>query len=38
MSSRTHEIWDVRFINQIFNSMADGVFTMDGEGRNYFSG
>ena len=33
MSNQTHEIWDVRFINQIFNSMADGVFTMDGEGR-----
>jgi PAS domain S-box-containing protein len=33
MGSHTHEIWNVQFINQIFNSMADGVFTMDSEGR-----
>ena len=33
MTGETHEIWNVRFINQIFNSMADGVFTMDREGR-----
>ncbi|MBW2133355.1 MAG: PAS domain-containing protein [Deltaproteobacteria bacterium] len=33
MDSQTHEILNIRFINQIFNSMADGVFTLDSEGR-----
>ena len=33
MSKKTHEIWNIRFANQIIDSMADGVFTMDGEGR-----
>ncbi|MGD9368944.1 MAG: PAS domain S-box protein, partial [Desulfobacteraceae bacterium] len=30
---KTHEIWNVRFINRIIDSMADGVFTMDAQGR-----
>ena len=33
MSGKTHELWNVRFINRIIDSMADGVFTMDAEGR-----
>jgi two-component system response regulator HydG len=33
MPKKTHEIWNIRFANQIIDSMADGVFTMDGEGR-----
>jgi PAS domain S-box-containing protein len=33
MSRKTHEIWNSRFVNQIIDSMADGVFTMDAEGR-----
>jgi len=33
MENKTHEIWNVRFINRIIESMADGVFTMDSEGR-----
>jgi len=33
MDEKTHEIWNVRFINRIIDSMADGVFTMDAEGR-----
>jgi PAS domain S-box-containing protein len=33
MAEKTHEIWDFRFVNQIISSMADGVFTMDTEGR-----
>ena len=33
MEGKTHEIWNVRFINRIINSMADGVFTMDSKGR-----
>lgn len=28
MGDKTHEIWNVRFINRIIDSMADGVFTM----------
>jgi PAS domain S-box-containing protein len=32
MTNKTHEIWNIRFINQIIDSMADGVFTMDAEG------
>ena len=31
--SKTHEIWNIRFINKIIDAMADGVFTMDAEGR-----
>ena len=30
---KTHELWNVRFINRIIDSMADGVFTMDAKGR-----
>jgi PAS domain S-box-containing protein len=33
MAGKTHEIWNVQFINRIIDSMADGVFTMDAEGR-----
>ena len=33
MTKKTHEIWNFRFVNQIIDSMADGVFTMDAEGR-----
>ena len=33
MSEKIHELWNVRFINRIIDSMADGVFTMDPEGR-----
>lgn len=33
MSEKIHELWNVRFINRIIDSMADGVFTMDAEGR-----
>ena len=33
MSEKIHEIWNVRFINRIIDSMADGVFTMDAKGR-----
>ncbi|HHP7234897.1 MAG TPA: sigma-54 interaction domain-containing protein [Desulfobacterales bacterium] len=33
MSKKTHAIWNIRFVNQIIDSMADGVFTMDPEGR-----
>ncbi|MGD8836770.1 MAG: PAS domain-containing protein, partial [Desulfobacteraceae bacterium] len=32
MDEKTHEIWNVRFINRIIDSMADGVFTMDAQG------
>jgi len=32
MQNQTHEIWNLRFLNQIMNSMADGVFTMDDKG------
>lgn len=32
MSSKTHEIWNHRFISRIIDSMADGVFTMDNKG------
>ncbi len=31
--SKTHELWNVKLINKIIDSMADGVFTMDAEGR-----
>ncbi|BBO76810.1 hypothetical protein DSCW_42270 [Desulfosarcina widdelii] len=33
MGDKIHEIWNVRFVNRIIDSMADGVFTMDAEGR-----
>ena len=33
MDEKIHEIWNVRFISRIIDSMADGVFTMDAEGR-----
>jgi two-component system, NtrC family, response regulator HydG len=33
MGTKTHEIWNARFFNMIINSMADGVFTMDAQGR-----
>ena len=33
MQDKTHEIWNFRFVNQIIDSMADGVFTMDAYGR-----
>jgi PAS domain S-box-containing protein len=33
MTKKTHAIWNIRFVNQIIDSMADGVFTMDPEGR-----
>ena len=33
MQDKTHEIWNFRFVNQIINSMADGVFTLDANGR-----
>ncbi len=33
MLKKTHEIWNFRFVNQIIDSMADGVFTMDAAGR-----
>ncbi|MFZ1957127.1 MAG: sigma 54-interacting transcriptional regulator [Desulfobacterales bacterium] len=33
MTKKTHEIWNFRFVNQIIDSMADGVFTMDASGR-----
>ncbi len=29
----THAVWNVRFLNQIMDSMAEGVFTMDTQGR-----
>ena len=33
MDDKIHEIWNVRFVNRIIDSMADGVFTMDTQGR-----
>ncbi len=33
MTHKTHDIWNARFINRIIDSMADGVFTMDDQGR-----
>ena len=33
MNDKIHEIWNVRFVNRIIDSMADGVFTMDVAGR-----
>ena len=33
MREKTHELWNSRFLNQIINSMAEGVFTLDTKGR-----
>jgi PAS domain S-box-containing protein len=33
MTDRTHELWDIRFANSIIDAMAEGVFTMDADGR-----
>lgn len=33
MRRQTHEIWNLKFLNQILNSMSDGVFTMDMRGK-----
>jgi len=33
MTSKSHDIWDRRFLTQIIDSMAEGVFTLDREGR-----
>ena len=33
MDDKTDDIWNVRFINRIIDSMADGVFTLDAQGR-----
>jgi PAS domain S-box-containing protein len=30
---KTHEIWNIHFIEQIIDTMADGVFTLDNSGR-----
>jgi len=33
MQDQIHQVWNLRLFNQIINSMADGVFTMDTQGR-----
>jgi two-component system, NtrC family, response regulator HydG len=33
MPERIHALWNARFLNQIIESMADGVFTLDADGR-----
>lgn len=33
MGTKTHAVWDARFLNQVFDSMAEGVFTLDEKGR-----
>jgi PAS domain S-box-containing protein len=33
MDDSTHAIWDLRVFHRIIDAMADGVFTMDAEGR-----
>jgi two-component system response regulator HydG len=33
MGIKTHAVWDSRFLNQVFDSMAEGVFTLDERGR-----
>ena len=33
MGTKTHAVWDSRFLNQVFDSMAEGVFTLDERGR-----
>jgi two-component system response regulator HydG len=32
MKKKLHEVWNYRFVGQIIDSMADGVFTLDSEG------
>ena len=32
MTGKNHELWDARFLSQIIDSMADGVFTLDAHG------
>jgi PAS domain S-box-containing protein len=32
-SNATHSLWNVQFLNQILDSMAEGVFTLDTQGR-----
>jgi len=36
MIEQTHQVWNLQIANQIFDSMADGVFTMDNQGRISF--
>jgi two-component system response regulator HydG len=36
MQEQTHQVWSLQIANQIFKSMADGVFTMDTHGRISF--
>jgi PAS domain S-box-containing protein len=33
MDYNTHDIWNVRFFSRIIDSMADGLFTLDAQGR-----
>jgi len=33
VNPKTHEIWNIHFIEQIIDTMADGVFTLDNKGR-----
>jgi transcriptional regulator with PAS, ATPase and Fis domain len=33
MTEKNHAVWNVRFLNQIMDSMAEGVFTLDTQGR-----
>ena len=33
MESHTHDIWNYRFVSRIIDAMADGVFTLDSNGR-----
>ena len=33
MDLKTHEIWNIHFIEKIIDTMADGVFTLDNNGR-----
>ena len=33
MNTINHQIWDLRFVNLIMDSMAEGVFTLDSQGR-----
>ncbi len=33
MNGQTYSLWDIRFVNRILNCMADGVFTLDADGR-----
>ena len=32
-SMKTHELWDIRFFNQIIDTMADGLFTLNSDGQ-----